>query len=144
MMNITLAEAKTRNDYSFDCNRLYFYLDEIRANKFNIHDPVDGEHIWGVAVMEIGCVDIEVNLSNSQDGVDDVVPDYFICAKDKEGIWVSAGYIDDQVDVDFGSDDWKEQLEADMFKKLVAVVEKCGLDFDSSDKTEEEILSLFD
>ena len=144
MMNITLAEAKQREDYSFDCNILYGYINEIRANKFSDHDPENGEHIWGVAVMEIGCVDIELNLSNSQDGVNDVVPDYFICAKDKCGNWIPAGYIDDPVDVYFGLDDWKEDLEADMFNKLIAVVEKYGLDFDSSDKTEEEVFNLFD
>lgn len=146
-------EAKVREDYSFDCEVASHYLEEIRNNEFDCHDEVDGEHIWGVAVLEIGNVDIELNLLNARHNkygkeLNEVYPCYFLCVKGcipqkypypAEEEWESVCYLDDkfEVAVDWSRDDWKAKLEVDMFKKLMIVVKMFGLNIDTYNFTTE-------
>lgn len=133
---MNFEEAKAREDYMFDASVLYHYLDEIRRGKFDCHDEEEGEHIWGVSILEIGYVDIEVNLLSGEEDengkvANEVYPCYFICVKDDCDDWNSwsIGYVDDKypVNVDFCKADWEEQLERDMFEKLMCVVKDYNL-----------------
>lgn len=138
---MTLSEAKKRPDYRFVSDGIDIYIDEIRHGKFKIHDEENGEHIWGCAVLEIGYVDIELNLESGTEDksgklINDVYPSYYVCVKYGDGPldWdsVSIGYVDDKypVQVDFCKADWEEQLERDMFEKLMYVVKDYGLHID--------------
>lgn len=89
--------------------------------------PELGVHDWGVAVLELGNVDIELNVTVQEDDPEAIVyPDYFICVKcgDGEDDWGSFGYADDYIGdagrahVDWSAENWKEQLFADMLKAL--------------------------
>lgn len=84
----------------------------------------------GVAVLELGNLDIELNI-----GVDDGVSnlpteDFFICINTDSG-WQSLGYADDWVDVgdmdrwlsfSWGDDTWQENLFNKMLGLLSAYV----------------------
>lgn len=150
---MTFEEAKNREGYMFDCSDVEWYLKEIRSNKFNDHDEIDGEHIWGVAMLEIGNVDIELNLLNARRNkygkeLNEVYPCYFLCVKGcippeypypAEEEWESVCYLDDkfEVTVDWSRDDWKAKLEVDMFKKLMIIVKMFGLNIDTYNFTTE-------
>ena len=131
---MTLSEAKKRPDYRFVSDGIDIYIDEIRHGKFKIHDEENGEHIWGCAILESGVEDKTGKIIN------EVYPSYFVCVKYGEGAFdwdsVSIGYIDDKylVSVDFNKENWKEQLEVDMYKKLMCVVKDRGLNIDSPNK----------
>ena len=154
---MTFEEAKRDSNYEFVCDTLELYLDEIRRNEFKYHDEIDGEHICGVAKLEIGCIDIEVNLENENYDINDrpmndVAVEYFICAKGRcdngKEAWTSLGYLDNyKVDVNFHRDDWKEQLERDMFQKLNTIVKLFNLKYDEynfmSDEEEQELFDMF-
>lgn len=85
----------------------------------------------GMAMLEVGHLDVELNvncLEEASDGLTEATPalDYFICAQYGEGRddWESYGYADDyigeagQAHVDWASENWEEQLFADMLKAL--------------------------
>lgn len=95
----------------------------------------DGERYIGVAVLEIGYIDIEVNVMTEEQvsrkphpGDKTPVIDYFICLKNDK--WESEGYLDYNIQVDWNADDWKEQLEKDMFQALDEYVKKHGFHYD--------------
>lgn len=153
---MTLEEAKKRNDYHFECSEVRIYLEEIRSNKFSSHDERNGEHIWGVAMLELGNVDIELNLLSGGTGKDgkeinEVYPCYFICLKGlispTDANWVSAGYIDNRypVTVDFTKNNWEEALEKDMFEKMECIVEEHNFSYDEMNftpETERQVLEM--
>ena len=126
----------------FNADECTWWLDQINSGKFSEYDSVNGEFIYGVAVLEYDWIDIELNLSTESDPDGDgytekMIPSYFCCVKgiDDNGsaYWSDAGYLDDfgfDVDVYFLLDDWKEQLQADMEKKLKAFAEQFDLKYD--------------
>ena len=88
----------------------------------------------GMAMVELGYLDIELNVNTLDREVDDLeetVPicDYFICVKHGDDAfdwdWESFGYADDYISVDgvahvdWAAEDWEEQLFRDMLKSLV-------------------------
>ena len=137
---MTFNEAKKRNDYKFAIDmtpETYEWL--IKSMTYSEHEDEFKEQYEnagpdkGVAVLEIGYIDIELNITAYG-------AEYFICVNTGENgdplyDWQSVGYVDDlfygiadpgwkYVDVDFSATNWKEQLERDMFETLDYVVEQ--------------------
>lgn len=121
---------KNRNDYKFSLNELK--NEELRKQIIdgNLEDfTPNGDPIRGAAVLEIGDVDIEVNIHAAcqvrQNADDDCAPiiDYFCCRKNPE--WTSDCYLEELIgekaalNVHWAADNWEEQLELDMFNKLL-------------------------
>lgn len=132
-----LSEAKLRNDYHFTCVEISKYIDEIRNNKMvSLYE--NGDPLRGVAVLEIGYIDIEVNITTfEQVGITEKgnapLFNYFICLKhgDNDNDWESEDYLEYEINVNFKDDNWKEQLESDMFNSLCLCVNEYGYSFDS-------------
>lgn len=126
---ITLEEAKRRDDYVFSAAELEPIVPELRKNWLESFSE-NGDPLRGCAVLEIGFIDVEVNIySKEQEGKSgDKTPDigYFCCIRtsNDDASWVSDDYIDYKPSVDWNSDDWKEQLEQDMFKALSMYAKK--------------------
>lgn len=85
----------------------------------------------GIAMLEIGNLDIELNINCDVDDDSDAeivtaFPDYFICVKygEDRNDWESYGYADDCIGdaghahVDWSAENWEEQLFTDMLKTL--------------------------
>ena len=77
----------------------------------------------GIFILENGYVDIEMNFFAAYDLTP--VIDFFCCKKfgETEYDWCSDNFYGDvtgdfSVETDFDRDDWKEQLEKEMFNKL--------------------------
>lgn len=116
---MTFEEAKQRPDYCFRLNGIQLLIRNIREEHLEI--DLDNGPLIGKAVLEIGYVDIEVNISVL--GMFNEIPtykptiEYFTCLK-TENDWESSGYIGTEADVDWWSNRWKEELEKDMFLVL--------------------------
>ena len=142
------SEAKNRPDYKFTPISENA-LRQIR-NGCMEYMSKDGSPIWGEAVLEIGYVDIELNITApcifDEDKPNDQTPvlEYFCCVKcgDSPGDWESLGYLDDliagnpntHVDVNWNADDWQTQLEQDMFQTLDWFCYVLGLTYDKPNK----------
>lgn len=135
-----LEEAKLRGDYKFLSSEIETYIEQIRNKKLNgfYHN---GDGARGIAVMEVGCVDIEVNLYSAAQvilGADEncMIPviDYFCCLKVNDNQWESDSCLDYSVNVDWYADNWKELLEKDMFKALDMYVKANNLSYDKPNK----------
>lgn len=131
---MTFDEAKKLKEYNFKLNGIERLIDDIR-NNYMRDKYEDGERYIGVAVLEIGYIDIEVNVMTEEQvsrkphpGDETPVIDYFICLKNDK--WESEGYLDYNIQVDWNADDWKEQLEKDMFQALDEYVKKHGFHYD--------------
>lgn len=130
-------EAKQRKDYKFTLNGIEEIIDDIRKGRLDGFTAYT-EGLRGAAVMEVGYVDIEVNifseaqLTTLEEKKTDLTPviDYFVCVKSADEEWVSDDYLDRKILVDWSSDDWKEQLEHDMFCALDEYVNKKGYHYD--------------
>ena len=128
---MTFAEAKARSDYKFtpvdNCT-----LQQIRNGQMKYMNA-EGDPIWGAAVLELGFIDIELNITApciyDIDQPDNKTPvlEYFCCLKQSNDPddWVSFGYLDEyvsssntQVDVNWKAENWVEILEQDMFQTL--------------------------
>ena len=104
----------------------------------NLYENGDGYR--GAAVLEIGYVDVEVNiyteeqLARSADQVGNKAPviNYFTCLKhgDSKDDWASDSYLDYNLNVDWNADNWKEQLERDMFTALDKYVKANNYSYD--------------
>lgn len=148
---MTFAEAKARDDYKFRLNGVESFLHDLRTGEFmnwTDADKRDGYFNYGMAVLEIGNVDIELNINAmcSDDGFDYINqpdPCYFMCVKgtgtEKLEVaiyyeyWNDAGYLDNfgyEVSVNWWADDWIEQLERDMFENLMKAVKEFDLKID--------------
>lgn len=124
--NITFEEAKQRSDYKFILNGIENLIEDIRNNRMkDLYENGDG-HI-GTAILEIGYIDIEVNIYTYAQCVIGADPydqkpliEYFVCIKrgESKDDWESDGYLDYDPNVDWMADNWKEQLEKDMFEAL--------------------------
>lgn len=135
---MTFEEVKKRDDYKFTIDVTptdYEWL--LKSMNYSAHEAEFHEEYGefgpdkGVAVMEVGYIDIELNLT-------EYGAEYFICVNTGENgdpiyDWQSVGYVDDlflnvadpgwkYVDVDFSAADWRKQLERDMFETLDYVV----------------------
>lgn len=135
-----LETAKARRDYRFVLNA----LDEGSAVLGDLRKGVmaylteRSEPFIAAAMLEIGYLDIELNIfSEAQvttlpEKKDDLSPvlDYFVCVKDKHGDWVNDGYLEHPVAVDWNAEDWKEQLEQDMFGALDIYAKEKGYSYD--------------
>ena len=134
---MTFEEAKQRNDYKFILNGIENIICDIRKRRLDGFTAYT-EGLRGAVVMEVGYVDIEVNIYSEaqittlKEKKDDLTPviDYFVCVKSLDEEWVSDGYIGDSVKVDWNSDDWEEQLERDMFESLDKYVKEKGYHYD--------------
>lgn len=130
-------EAKKREDYSFALNGIEDVIDGIRKGCLDGFTEY-AEPMRGAAVMEVGYVDIEVNIFSEaqvttlEEKKNDLTPviDYFVCVKNADGEWTSDDYLDSEVKVDWNSGDWQEQLEQDMFTALDEYVKKKGYHYD--------------
>lgn len=116
---MTFEEAKQRPDYCFRLNGIQLLIRDIREEHLEI-DLYSGPLI-GKAVLKIGYVDIEVNISVL--GMFGEMPtykpiiEYFMCFK-TENDWESIGYLGIDANVNWWSNRWKEELEKDMFLVL--------------------------
>ena len=133
---IDLKTAKSRADYRFAQHITEEIRKELiskwpRAGKYN--DCGDA-----YAVLELGYVDIELNLFPDDPGASG----YFICVKRGDGPldWESDDYADSIlgddgiVNVDWSAENWSELLEADMFRVLSAYVDKVGYSIDKPNR----------
>ena len=136
---MTYEEAKQRADYKFTLNGIENLIGDIRNNYMqNLFE--NGNGYMGVAILEIGYVDVEVNIyteeqvarSDDQTGNKAPVIDYFACLKRGTGDdeWESDGYLNYSLNVDWNAVDWKEQLEKDMFNALNRYVAEHGYHYD--------------
>lgn len=128
---MTFEEAKQRPNYCFRLNGIQLLIRDIREEHLEI--DLDNGPLIGEAVLEIGYVDIEVNISVL--GMFNEIPtykptiEYFTCLK-TENDWEPIEYIGTGADVDWWSNRWKEELEEDMFLALNEYVESAGLSYD--------------
>lgn len=123
---LTFEEAKQRSDYKFILNGIENLIEDIRNNCMKgLYE--DGDGYMGVAVLEIGYIDIEVNIytyAQCAIGADpcDQRPliNYFVCIKrgESKADWESDGYLEYEPKVNWKANNWKEQLEKDMFEAL--------------------------
>lgn len=116
---MTFEEAKQRSDYCFRLNGIQLLIRDIREEHLEI--DLDSGPLIGKAVLEIGYVDIEVNISVlgmfGEMPVYKPIIEYFMCFK-TENDWESIGYLGIDANVNWWSNRWKEELEKDMFLVL--------------------------
>lgn len=134
---MTFNEAKVREDYKFSLNGIEQYANML-AHGYLEGFYANGDGDRGAAVMEIGYIDIELNVysaaqAKANRAEDDMTPvlDYFICVKHADGEWESDTYLEYPISVNWGSKDWAKQLEADMFSALDAYVKEKGYSYDN-------------
>lgn len=116
---MTFEEAKQRPDYRFRLTGIQLLIRNIREEHLEI--DLDNGPLIGEAVLEIGYVDIEVNISVngmfSETPTYKPIIEYFMCVKTEDD-WEGIGYLGIEADVDWWSNRWKEELEKDMFLVL--------------------------
>lgn len=135
---MTFEEAKKRKDYDFSLNGIEDIINDIRNNWIKDMED-DGEPYRGIAILEIGYVDIEVNLATYEQCIIDAKSGdkrpsmyYFTCIKhgDSDDDWESNNFVDQDINVNWKSDNWAEQLERDMFEALDKYVAENGYSYD--------------
>lgn len=142
--NLNLKDAQARSDYRFECRIDDHLRAELIGGRIEELEP-NGDFIVAAAIMEVGYVDIELNIHAycqifNGASPDDKRPDfgYFICCKNGEDRqdWESDQYADGFLgkegmpNVDWKADDWAERLEQDMFRVLLSYVSAAGYSFD--------------
>lgn len=133
---MTFEEAKKRPDYKFVLNGIESDIEDIRSNCMKgLYENGDPER--GIAILEIGYVDIEVNLMTYEQvgehpGDKRPIINYFSCIKygDNDNDWRSDDYVDHDINVNWVLDNWAEQLERDMFEALNKYVVQKGYSYD--------------
>ena len=133
---MTFEEAKKRPDYKFVLNGIESDIEDIRNNCMKgLYENGDPER--GIAILEIGYVDIEVNLMTYEQvgehlGDKRPIINYFSCIKygDNDNDWRSDDYVDHDINVNWVLDNWAEQLERDMFEALNKYVVQKGYSYD--------------
>lgn len=130
---MTLQQMKRRKDYCFRLHGIEKLIPSIRRGRldgFTEH----AEPAKGVAVLQIGHMDIEVNVfsvaqvSCRREDRENLSPviDYFVSRKTARGRWEPDGYLGREVKVDWKAPDWKSQLERDMYAALDEYVTRQG------------------
>lgn len=99
-----------------------------------IEENKDATEYCGMTILVNGYVDIEMNFFMNEKN--EPVLDFFCCAKygDTECDWYADDWYidianDDSIKTNFNKDDWKEQLEKEMFEKLSKYCEVQGYDY---------------
>lgn len=139
---MTYKEAKERIDYHFSLNGMKDIIGDILKGWLESFEE-NGDPMRGVAVLEIGYVDIEVNIFSEEqlyrEGIElpnekrkAPVIDYFFCVKtgEDEDSWRDGGYLEQPVEVDWNAPDWETKLEQNMFEALNAYVQTAGYSYD--------------
>lgn len=118
----------------FNCDIDEELRKELAEGRLKGGDALAASHheLRGIAMLELGYLDIELNINSleeEEDDIEEATPtlDYFICVKhgDDRDDWESYGYADDyigdagQAHVDWAAENWKELLFADMLNSLV-------------------------
>ena len=144
-LDMTKKKKKKRSDYKFWINTADCFRKDLINGSFSSwyeDDEEDGVFERGIAVLEIGWVDIELNICSAWCDkhacyVNKIVPSYFICVKGnpEPGVteWNPAGYLDDfgyKVDVDWSDEKWEKKLEKDMLKNLLKAIDQFNLKTD--------------
>lgn len=129
---MTLDEAKRRDDYKFTLDGIEYLIEDVKEQWMKDMRK-NGEEYTGVAILEIGYVCIEVNIATKEQvsiytGDKTPVINYFVYTKNE--IWEPDGDTEHAVKVNWNADDWREQLEIDMFIALDEYVEKYGYYYD--------------
>lgn len=129
---MTLDEAKRRDDYKFTLDGIEYLIEDVKEQWMKDMRK-NGEEYTGVAILEIGYVCIEVNIATKEQvsiytGDKTPVINYFVYTKNE--IWEPDGDAEHAVKVNWNADDWREQLEKDMFIALDEYVEKYGYYYD--------------
>lgn len=149
-----INDMKKLNNYDFTMNWYgglteEIFLKAIRTNNASnifeydkkygdcyclIEENKDEPEYRGIAILENGYVDIEANFYMNENS--EPIIDFFICCKygERDIDWSSDGFYhnifwDDDLLTDFSKDDWKEQLEKEMFDKLKKYCEVKGYDY---------------
>lgn len=135
--DMTFDAAKQRPDYHFFLYGIEDLIEEIRNNRMkNLLE--NGDPYRGVAVLEVGYVDIEVNITTSEQcgkfpTSKAPIISYFACRKhgDRDDDWESDDYVDEHdPEVDWYAENWMELLEKDMYEALEDYVIIHELSFD--------------
>ncbi len=97
---------------------------------FENRRAADNGDLRGVAVLELGNLDIELNIGVDEGGNNTPTEDFFICINTDAG-WESQGYVDEWLSVgdmdmwlsfSWGDDTWQENLFNKMLGLLSAYV----------------------
>ena len=121
----------------FNCEISEDLRKELAEGKLHKYaDAAANCELRGTAMLEIGHLDIELNINSIEeedDHIEEATPacDYFICAKygEDRDDWESYGYADDyigdagQAHVDWSAENWEELLFLDMLKALSLYVD---------------------
>lgn len=145
---MTIEEAKKFKEYKFFLNGVENLIDDLRKNWMENMEE-DGERHIGVAVLEFGYIDIELNILTEEQvsripcsGNKTPVIDYFVCIKNIE--WESDGYADWNVNVNWNSDNWVSQLERDMFAALEKYKDEHGYRYKGNFEVSDNIIYIPD
>lgn len=133
---LSFEQARNRNDYKFSLNEISELIQDIR-NGYMADTSPNGDPYRAAATLEIGHVDVEVNImtyeqaGNLLKGKYPIIQ-YFTCLKlgNADNDWVSDDYIDWEINVDWEADNWMYLLEKDMFEALNHYVIKHHLSYD--------------
>lgn len=131
-------KIKRRPDYKFTLEITEDTLQELRHNRMDSFME-NGDPIRGAAVLEIGHIDLEVNIhaacQTAHGEPEDKTPQvsYFCCIKrgETDDTWESDDYVCNVTSVDWNAADWKEQLEFNMFYELEKYRKEKGYSYDS-------------
>lgn len=106
-----------------DASNIFKYDNKYGSSFCLIEENYGEPEYRAIAILENGYVDIEANFFMNEDF--EPVIDFFICCKrgERDIDWDSDFFYGDIVHdytvlTDFTKDDWKEQLEKEMFVKL--------------------------
>lgn len=131
---MTFEEAKGLKEYKFSLNGIENLIDDLRKN-WMVNMKEEGTGHKGVAILELGYIDIELNIFTEEQvsripcsGDKTPVIDYFVCVKNFR--WESNGYVEYNVNVDWKAENWIQQLEQDMFAALEKYREEHGYKYD--------------
>lgn len=130
---------KARKDYKYtDTEVAEYWIEEIRKG----FTDSPSAYVWGIAILEIGNFDIELNITSAEENRIDINGevfykfdiDYYICTKaaDCDGFkdWFDIGYLDGKPNVDWNAENWRDQLERDMVNALCEFMKENDFDFD--------------
>lgn len=138
LMRDKWQKMKRHPSYKFTVEITEDTLWELRHNRMDSFME-NGDPIRGAAVLEIGHIDLEVNIhtacQTAHGEPEDKTPQvsYFCCIKrgETDDTWESDDYVCDVRNVDWNAGDWVEQLEFDMFYELEKYREEKGYSYDS-------------
>lgn len=138
LYGLTFDQARKRKDYSFTLNELPSLIDDLQKDYMSATCE-NGDPYRGVAVLEVGYVDVELNITTYEQCGRSVTENdkrpilgYFVCIKqgEQEDDWVSDDYIDYEIQINWHDSNWQKNLERDMFFALNDYVVNHHLSYD--------------